>query len=416
LEVDISGDPNRGAACVAPAKAPVYSCRRPMNDVSTMPKPFDMSLVQRGARLRRSSYFEATQRYGPKGFTVYNHTLFPTNFDDFEAEYWHLLNHVTVWDVAVERNVEVTGPDGFRFAQLLTCRDLSACAVGQAKYVLITAPDGGILNDPVMLRLDENTFWFALADSDVLPYAKGLAAYAGMDVQLSEAEADPLQIQGPQSKDVVRDLFGEEVLDLRYYHFRRLELDGIPLILTRTGWTTEVGYEIYLLDTSRGTDLWERIMEAGQPYEMRPTGPVDIRRIEGGIFNWGADMTYENNPFELGLDRLVDLDTEADFIAREALARIRDEGVDQKIVGIEIEGDRLEMNATQWPVSANGASGRVTSAVYSPRLEKNIGYAWMPIPHTELGTRLMVETPEGVREATVAPLPFVDPEKQIPKS
>ena len=358
-----------------------------------------MSLVQRGARLRRSPFFEATQRHGPKGFTVYNHTLFPINFDDFEAEYWHLLHHVTLWDVAVERNVEVTGPDGFRFAQLLTCRDLSTCAVGQAKYVLITAPDGGILNDPVMLRLDENTFWFALADSDVLQYAKGLAAYAGMDVELSEAEAYPLQIQGPKSKDVVRDLFGDDVLDLRYYHFRRLELDGIPLILTRTGWTSEIGYEIYLLDASRGTDLWERIMEAGATYEIRPTGPVDIRRIEGGIFNWGADMTYENNPFELGLDRLVDLDSDADFVAREALARIREEGVKQKIVGVEIEGDRLEMNATTWPVSANGASGRVTSAVYSPRLEKNIGYAWLPIEHTELGTRLTVETPDGERDA-----------------
>jgi aminomethyltransferase len=385
-----------------------------MSDVSTMAKPFDMALVQRGARLRRSPFFEATQRYGPKGFTVYNHILFPTNFDDFEAEYQHLLNHVTLWDVAVERNVEVTGPDGFRFAQLLTCRDLSACAVGQGKYVLITAPDGGILNDPVMLRIDENTFWFALADSDVLLYAKGLAAFAGMDVRLSEVEAFPLQIQGPASKDVVRDLFGEEILELRYYHFRRLELDGIPLILTRTGWTSEVGYEIYLLDASCGTDLWERIMEAGRPYEIRPTGPVDIRRVEGGIFNWGADMNYENNPFELGLDRLVDLDT--DFIARVALARIREEGVKQKIVGIEIDGDRLEMNATTWPASADGAGGRVTSAVYSPRLEKNIGYAWLPVEHTGLGTRLTVETPEGDRGATVMPLPFVDPEKQIPKS
>ena len=381
-----------------------------------MPEPFDMSLVQRGARLRRSPFFEATQRYGPRGFTVYNHTLFPINFDDFEAEYWHLLNHVTLWDVAVERNVEVTGPDGFRFAQLLTCRDLSKCAVGQAKYVLITAPDGGILNDPVMLRLDESTFWFALADSDVLQYAKGLAAKAGMDVRLSEAEAYPLQIQGPKSKDVVNDLFGEQVLDIAYYHFRHLDLDGIPLILTRTGWTSEVGYEIYLLDAARGADLWDRIMEAGRRYEIRPTGPVDIRRIEGGIFNWGADMNHENNPFELGLDRLVDLDSDAYFVARDALARIREEGVKQRIAGIEIEGDRLDMNATSWPVSANGASGRVTSAVYSPRLEKNIGYAWLPTEQASLGTTLTVETPDGAREATVVPLPFVDPEKQIPKS
>src|SRR5262249_34666324 len=143
---------------------------------------------------------------------------------------------------------------------------------------------------------------------------------------------------------------------------------------------------------------------------------VDIRRVEGGIFNWGADMTYENNPFELGLDRLVDLDSDADFIAREALARIRDEGVEQKIVGIEIDGDRGEMNSATWPVSVGASTGRVPSAVYSPRLEKNIGYAWLPIERTQLGTQLEVETPDGVAGATIVPLPFFDPEKQIPKS
>src|SRR6266545_1500510 len=227
--------------------------------------PFDMSLVQRGARLRRSPFFEATQRYGPRGFTVYNHTLFPINFDDFEEEYWHLLNNVTLWDVAVERNVEISGPDGFRFAQLLTCRDLSKCGVGQAKYVLIMSPGGGIVNDPVMLRLDQNTFWFALADSDVYLYALGLAAQAGLDVLISEPEAYPVQVQGPRSKDLMADLFGEEVTSLRYYWFTRTELDGIPVIVTRTGWTSEVGYEVYLLDASKGVDLWERLMEAGRP-------------------------------------------------------------------------------------------------------------------------------------------------------
>jgi aminomethyltransferase len=385
--------------------------------VQTETKPFDMSLVQRGARLRRSPFFEATQRYGPRGFTVYNHTLFPTCFDDFEAEYRHLLEHVTLWDVAVERNVEVTGPDGFRFAQLLTCRDLSKCAVGQGKYVLITEPDGGILNDPVMLRLDENTFWFALADSDVLFYAFGLAAHAGMDVQVREVDAAPLQIQGPKSKDVVGDLFGQEILELKYYWFTRTEVDGIPVIVTRTGWTSEVGYEVYLLDPSRGVDLWERIMEAGRPHQIRPTGPSDIRRIEGGIFNYRADMDWTNNPFELGLDRLVDLDMEAEFMGKEALRRIKSEGVSRKMVGVEIAGERLEMNETRWPVESVGRRiGEVTSAIYSPRLEKNIGFAWVPVEISDLGTRLSVETPDGVRDASVVSMPFVDPGKQIPKS
>ncbi len=378
---------------------------------------FDMSQVQRGARLRRSPFFEATQRYGPKGFTAYNHTLFPTHYDDFEKEYWHLLEHVTLWDVAVERNLEVSGSDGFRFSQLLTCRDLSTCAVGQGKYVLITAPDGGILNDPVMLRIDENTFWFALADSDVLFYAFGLAASAGMDVQVREVDAAPLQIQGPRSKDVVGELFGREVLDLRYYWFTRAEVDGIPCVVTRTGWTSEIGYEVYLLDPAHGVDLWERIMEAGRPFDIRPTGPVDIRRIEGGIFNYRADMDWTTNPYELGLDRLVDLDSDAEFTGKDALRRIREEGVTRKIAGVEIAGERLDMNATKWPVFSAGAEvGAVTSAVWSPRLEKNIGFAWVPIELAAEETALRVETSDGERDATVAPMPFVDPGKHIPKS
>ncbi|HEY3208803.1 MAG TPA: glycine cleavage T C-terminal barrel domain-containing protein [Actinomycetota bacterium] len=384
---------------------------------TTTTTPFDMSLVQRGARLRRSPFFEATQRYGPRGFTVYNHTLFPINFDDFEAEYWHLLTNVTLWDVAVERNVEISGPDGFRFAQLLTCRDLSKCQVGQGRYVLVISPEGGIVNDPVMLRLDQNTFWFALADSDVYLYALGLAAQAGLDVRISEPEAYPVQVQGPKSKGLMADLFGNEVMSLRYYWFTRTELDGIPVIVTRTGWTSEVGYEVYLLDAARGPELWERLMEAGRPYDIWPTGPSDIRRIEGGIFNWGADMDYTNNPFEMGLDRLVDLDIELPFMGKEALRRIKSEGIRRKIVGVEIAGERLEMNHSRWPVEAAGRTiGKVTSAIYSPRLEKNIGYARVPIELSQLRTELTVETPDGARSASVVPMPFVDPGKQIPKS
>ena len=378
--------------------------------------PFDMSLVQRGARLRRSPFFQATQRYGPRGFTVYNHTLFPINFDDFEVEYWHLLNHVTLWDVAVERNVEVSGPDGFRFAQYLTCRDLSTCAVGQARYVLITAPDGGIVNDPVMLRVEEDTFWFALADSDVYLYALGLATRAGMDVRIREPEAYPLQVQGPKSRDLVGDLFGPEVAGLGYYRFTRTELNGIPVIVTRTGWTAEFGYEVYLLDGTRGDELWEAIMEAGAPHRIRPTGPSDIRRIEAGIFNWGADMTYRDNPFEMGLDRLVDLDIEADFVGKEALRRIRDRGVERRIVGVEIGGPRLDLNETRWEVRSDGRPvGEVTSAVYAPRLERNIGYAWVPVALADPGTRLTVATPHGLAPATVVPMPFIDPGKAIPR-
>jgi aminomethyltransferase len=378
---------------------------------------FDMSLVSRGARLRRSPFYEAEQAYGPKGYTVYNHMLFPTNYDDFEAEYWHLLNHVTLWDVAVERNLEVQGRDGFRFAQLLTPRDLSKCAVGQGKYVLITAPDGGIVNDPVMLRLGENHFWFALASSDALLYAVGLAANLGWDVQIGEPDVSPLQVQGPHSKDVVSALFGDDILSLKYYWFRELSLDGIPVVVTRTGWTAEVGYEIYLRDGQHGTALWERIMEAGKPFDIRPTGPSDIRRVEGGILNWGADMGLEHNPFEVGLERLCALDGDFDFMGKAALRAVRENGISRKLVGVEISGDPLGMNFTKWPVTADGASvGQVTTALWSPRLEKNIGYAWLPIERAADGNRASVATPDGEREATVVPMPFIDPDKAIPKS
>ena len=379
---------------------------------------FDMSLVQRGARLRRSPFYEAEQRHGPRGYTVYNHMLFPTNYDDFEAEYWHLLNHVTLWDVAVERCLEVSGRDGFRLAQMMTPRDLSTCAVGQAKYVLICAADGGILNDPVMTRMSEDRFWFALASSDALFYAKGLAARGGLDVEIREAEAHPLQIQGPKARDVVRALFGDQILDLKYYFFREAQVDGIPVIITRTGWTSEIGYELYLLDGSRGTDLWNRILEAGAPFNIRPTGPSDIRRIEGGIFNWGADMTWEHNPLELGLERLVDYDMAGECVAMDALRRMRDRGVERRIAGVEMDGDPFPaLNFTKWPALSEGRQvGQVTSAIYSPRLEKNIGYCWLPTRLAAPGAKVTVVSEWGQRTATVTTMPFVDPQKRIPVS
>ncbi len=345
---------------------------------------------------------------------------FPIRFDSFEAEFDALLNDVTIWDVSVERCLEISGPDGAKFAQLLTPRDLSKCAVGQAKYVLVCDSDGGIVNDPVMTRMDENTFWFALASSDALLFARGLRnAYPKLGVTIREADVAPLQVQGPKSKDLIRDLVGDSISDLKYYWWRRAEIRGIPVVVTRTGWTSEVGYEIYLLDTSRGTDLWEALMEAGRKYNVKPTGPSDIRRIEGAIFNWGADMTYENNAFEMGLERLVDFGLKDDAsISIAALRRIRDAGVERRIVGVEIDGDPFPaLNNTKWSASSGGkVVGKVTSAIWSPRLKRNIGYCWVPVALAAEGTKLDVATEWGNRHATVVAMPFVDPEKRIPVS
>ncbi len=371
---------------------------------------------------RKSPYFESTKRAGCRSWGLYNHMLLPTLYDDPVTEYWALLNGVTMWDVAVERCVEISGTDAFEFTNLLTCRDLTTCAVGQCKYVLLTARRGGIVNDPVLLRLEEDRFWLALADSDALLYAKGVAAFAGLDVDIEEADVSPMQIQGPRSREVVRALFGDAIADLRYYWCAEAEVNGIPVVVSRTGWTGEVGYEVYLRDFSRGDELWRLVEEAGAPFDIRAIAPSEARRIEAGIFNYGSDMRPEDTPFHVsGLERLVELDQDADFIGKDALRRIADAGVDRKLVGIDIGGapmtDEGALNDL-WPVHepGNGRIGRVTAGAWSPRLERNIGYAWVPATHMEVGTSLALAAHDGMREATVAALPFVDPTKEIPKS
>jgi glycine cleavage system aminomethyltransferase T len=370
---------------------------------------------------RKSPYFEATVRHGCKSWGLYNHMLLPTLYDDPVTEYEALRGGVTVWDVAVERCVEISGPDAFELTNLMTCRDLTTCDVWQCKYVLMTAATGGIVNDPVLLRLAEDRFWLALADSDALLFAAGVAAGRGLDVEIREADVAPMQVQGPRSKDVIAALFGERVRDLRYYWCTEAEVDGIPVVVSRTGWTGEVGYEIYLRDISRGDDLFEAVMQAGEPFGIRVIAPSEARRIEAGIFNYGSDIRVEDTPFHVtGLERLVELDQRADFIGKDALRRLADRGVDRKLVGIEIGGapmtDEGALNDF-WPVVADGGRvGRVTAGAWSPGLERNVGYAWVPIALADVGTSLRIDSPRGAIDATVHGLPFVDPRKDIPKS
>ena len=366
---------------------------------------------------RKSPYWQRTVEAGCTSWDLYNHMLIPTLYDDDEKEYWHLVEEVTLWDVAVERQVEITGPDAARFTQLLTCRDLSKCAVHQCKYAPIIAADGGIVNDPILLRLGENHFWLSLADSDTLLFAKGVQAFAGLDVELREPDVSPLQIQGPKSKDVIRDLFGPDLADMKYYRCWEGDLHGIPVVVSRTGWTGEVGYEVYLRDSSRGIELWDRIMAAGESHNIRPIAPSDQRRLEAGIFNYGNDMGISDNPFEItGMERLVEFS--AEFIGKEALQRIAAEGVKRKLVGVEISGEPFRMWLEDfWPVHANGSVvGRLTSASHSFRLRKNLGYAWVPIEIATPGTEIELESPDGMVPAVVSALPFYDPRKDVPKS
>lgn len=368
-----------------------------------------------GTQVRKSPYFDATVRWGAKGFSVYNHMYIPRDFGDAIQNFWNLVNDAILCDVAVERQVEITGPDAAKFAQLLTPRNLSECAVSQCKYVLITDENGGVLNDPVLLRLAENHFWLSLADSDILMWAKGVAVNSGLDVKLCEPDVSPLQLQGPKSGEIMKAVFGEEIENIKYYWLKEFELNGIPLIISRTGWSSELGYEIYLRDGSRGNELWDYLMEIGKPLGLSPGHTSTIRRIEGGMLSYQADMDCNVNPFELGLDRLVDLEMDADFIGKNALKKIKEEGIKRRQVGIVINCPPLEnSNTSYWPIFIDSKEvGFVTSAIHSPRLNKNIAMAIVSIDYSSLNTTASVETPHGTYPVKVVEKPFYDPKKHL---
>jgi aminomethyltransferase len=371
-----------------------------------------------GTQIRKSPYFDATVRWGATGFSVYNHMYIPRDFGDPEQNFWNLVNEANLCDVAVERQVEITGPDAYKFIQLLTPRDLSKLEVGQCKYVLITNEKGGILNDPVLLRLAENQFWLSLSDSDILLWAQGVAVHSGLNVNIQEPDVSPLQLQGPKSGDIMAKLFGESIKDLKYYWLREIELEGIPLVVSRTGWSSELGYELFLRDGSQGDRLWETIMAAGKEYGLQPGHTSSIRRIEGGMLSYHADADIHTNPFEVGLERLVSLDNEINFIGKEALRQIKQDGIKRKQVGLEIDCDPLQgPNTNFWPISINGKfMGKVTSAVYSPRLKKNIALAMLDIQFSELGQLIEIHTDFGQQQGVVVEKPFFDPKKAIASS
>ena len=371
-----------------------------------------------GTQIRKSPYFDSTIKWGATGFSVYNHMYIPRDFGSPEQNFWNLIEKAILCDVAVERQVEITGQDAYKFTQLLTPRDLSKLSIGQCKYVLITNNEGGILNDPVLLRLAENHFWLSLADSDVLLWAQGVAVNSGLNVQIKEPDVSPLQLQGPASGEIMVKLFGEDIKNLKYYWLREYNLDGIPLIVSRTGWSSELGYEIYLRDGSKGNELYEKIMLAGKDYGLQPGHTSTIRRIEGGMLSYHADADINTNPFELGLDRLVSLDSNINFVGKNSLKKIKENGITRKQVGLIIDSEPLKgPNTTFWKITKdNNEIGKVTSAVYSPRLKKNIALAMISVEYSEIGNEFEVTTNKDTFGCTVVEKPFYDPKKKIASS
>ena len=371
-----------------------------------------------GTQIRKSPFFDATVKWGARDFSVYNHMYIPRDFGNPEKNFWNLINDAILCDVAVERQVQIKGPDASKFVQMMTPRDLSSMKIGQCKYVILVNQNGGVLNDPILLKVSEDTYWFSLADSDILFWAHGLAAQANYDVEITEPDVSPLQLQGPKSRDIMIKIFGEQIADLKYYWFKKFSFNNTELIISRTGWSSELGYEIFLTDSTVGNELYEYIMKIGEPLGLKPGHTSTIRRIEGAMLSYHADMTINTNPFELGMDKFIDLNKGFDFIGKNALIKIKNEGIKRKQIGLYLDNNRMEgPNTRFWALMHdNKKVGKITSAVYSPRLEQNIALAIVDIDYSNLNQKLIVNDGNGEFSAVVVNKPFYDPNKNLTKS
>ena len=370
-----------------------------------------------GTQIRKSPFFDATVRWGAKDFSVYNHMYIPRDFGDPEQNFWNLINNAILCDVAVERQVQIKGPDASKFVQMMTPRDLSNMQVGQCKYVILINQFGGVLNDPVLLKVEDDCYWFSLADSDILFWAQGLNVNKEYDVEIIEPDVSPLQLQGPKSKDIMVKIFGNKILELKYYWFKHFQLGNIKLLISRTGWSSEFGYEIFLLNSSEGDELYETLMNEGKDLGLHPGHTSTIRRIEGGMLSYHSDMDINTNPLELGMEKFIDLDGSFNFVGKDALIEIRKSGIHRKQVGLIIDIEPLKgPNTTKWEIiSNNKIIGVVTSAVYSPRLKSNIALAMVKKEFSDIGTLLKVNIDNNLVNANIVQKPFFDPNKSIAK-
>ena len=361
-----------------------------------MPPPFTLAV---SPRLRATPFHDRVVAAGAKACTIYNHMLLPVTYESLEADYRHLVERVQLWDVSAERQVEVRGRDALALVELMTPRNVGRCAIGQCKYAPVVDENGGIVNDPLILRLAEDHFWISVADSDVLLWAKGLAAGRGFDVRVSEPDVSPLALQGPLADEVAETVFGPWTRSLRFFRFRETEVDGIPVVVARSGWSKQGGFEIYLRDGARGGALWDRIFDAGRPHGIRAGAPNLIERVEGRLISYGTDVTLAHDPFEAGLEAYCDLDKPAEYLARDALVARRATPPARRLERVVIAGERIEPNTACLPLRAGGRdAGHVTSAVYSPRLERNVALA-MVLTEREAGAALRVTLEDGSERA-----------------
>jgi aminomethyltransferase len=358
-------------------------------------------------RLRPSPFYQCTVDEGVSGFTTYNHMLMPTSYGNPEAEYWRLINGVSMWDVSVERQIQLEGPDAGTLAQILSPRDLSKCKVGQGKYVALCNHEGTIINDPILLKRSDTCYWLSIADSNILFWARAIAHERGLNVKVTEPDVSPLAVQGPKAEEVVASIFGDWVRDLRYFWFSETQINGIPVAVARSGWSKQGGFEIYLMDGTKGTELWQIVKEAGQPFGIGPGNPNPTERIESGLLSWGGDTDDHTNPFEVRMGQYVDLDVADDVVGIQALRRIAAEGPKRHLLGIQLEEPDPMSAAFYWfNIHKDGQQiGHQTNLTWSPRLHKNIGFALVS-SEVEIGERVQVTGEDRITSGTLCDLPF----------
>ena len=378
-------------------------------------------------RVRKSPWWHMSKAAGCRAYTVYNHLYHPRAYIAPEdgglmAEYEFLTKHVSMWDVAVERQIQVKGPDAAAFVNMLITRDVHALLpTMRARYVILCNRYGGVVNDPVLLRVADDEFWFSISDSDVLLWAQGVNASGRYDVDIRELDVSPLQIQGPKSAALMEKMFGDAIREIPYYGLMRSKLNGRDVTISRTGFSAEVGFEIYLHDAILyADDVWPHILAQGEEFGLGVIAPSHIRRLEAGILSYGQDMDVENNPFEVRLGWQVDFGKD-DFIGKAALAKIKEEGVQQRLVGIKMGGAPITWYNEDFYLVKGADSdadiGYVTSAFWSPNLQSNIALAVMPRTHWRRGTPVRVHLPaDGVVDGETTRVPFFDPSKDIPKT
>jgi glycine cleavage system aminomethyltransferase T len=367
-----------------------------------------MFSITPSTRLRPSPFFEATLAEGVCAMTTYNQMLMPTSYGNPEEEYWRIIQGVSMWDVAVERQVQLKGRDAGKLAQILAPRDLSKCKIGQGKYVPLCNHNGVLINDPILMKLEEERYWLSIADGNIWLWAQAVARERGLDVEVSEPDVSPLAVQGPKAETVVASIFGDWVRELKYFWFRESEIDGIPVAVARSGWSKQGGFEIYLMDGTKGTALWNIVKEAGQPHGIGPGNPNWCERVESGLLAFGGDTDDQTNPFEVRMGKYVDLHVPDDTIGIQALRRIAAEGPKRHQLGVVLDNSEPVKAEFTWnDIDMDGARiGDMTTCVWSYRMKKNIGFA-LVATSAKPGDRVVVRRAAGPVEGTLCELPFL---------